>query len=570
VIVIGVNGVDGTFHDSSASIFLDGKLVFSIEEERLNRKKHSDGVPINAFRECLQFVGAKADEVDAVGFYLDVESLYRNYFMRTVETYWPRSFNLYKSEQSFKSLLGYEAYLRKKLNLANGAKVHLLNHHLCHAASAFHFSNYSRAAVLVVDGSGDDETASLYVASNCDGVKKVATFSHYPQSLGFFYASIADYIGLGWIEGSGKMMGLAPYGEAVFYDALKSIVFRNGLYDIDMKYFTYYLNSEERLAPQLKNIFGIPKREKWEPLLQVHADIAKSAQLVLEDALVFLAEQAKILTGEEHLCYAGGVALNIDANSRVYQQKLFKSIAIHPAGYDGGTSIGAGYLAHVRTVGQPPVQSSEVFLGTKMETAGLTEFCRDNGLTKIDHTEDECIESAASRLAREEVIGWVYGRMEIGPRALTHRSILAHPGINKDKVNLVKRRESFRPFAPIVRRDKLGDIFEGGPPDSPHMLYKYSVKSEYLDKLKGVVHVDRSSRVQTIDGERELAKTWKLLAAFEGRTGLPVLLNTSFNMRGQPLVSSFRDALEALMTTDLSAVYIENSEIRKQQARKDD
>jgi carbamoyltransferase len=563
VIVVGVNGVDGTFHDSSASIFVDGDLVFSVEEERLNRKKHSDGVPVKAFEACLKFVGAKEDQVDALGFYLDVESMYRNYFMRTVETYWPRTFGLYKSERSFRTLLNYNAYLRQRLSLSNKAEVYLLNHHLSHAASAFHFSNYDRAAVLVVDGSGDDETASLYIANRTDGVKKVTTFSHYPQSLGFFYASIADYLGLGWVEGSGKMMGLAPYGEPVFYEALKKIVFPSGLYDVDMDYFTYHLNSEERLSPKLQRLLGIPKRERWDPLMQVHADIARSAQLVLEDALVFLAEQAKLLTGEDNLCYAGGVALNIDANSKIYQQKLFNSISIHPAAYDGGTSIGAGYLAHVRRYGTLPIQSSKVFLGARMDTAGLLECCKVNGLTKIDHGNVECIESAAERLARGEVIGWVYGRMEIGPRALTHRSILAHPGIEKDIVNRVKRRESFRPFAPIVKSEKLNDFFEGGPPESPHMLYKYSVKRDYWGTLKGIVHVDRSARVQTIKDDLELGKTWHLLNAFEKRTGLPVLLNTSFNLRGQPLVNSVHDVLDALLKTDVNAVYIENSEISK-------
>ncbi len=301
-----------------------------------------------------------------------------------------------------------------------------------------------------------------------------------------------------------------------------------------------------------------------EPLLKIHADIAGSAQLVLEDAILFMCEKAKDLTNCTNLAYAGGVALNIDANSRIYDSGLFGRISIHPASYDGGTSIGAGYLAHLEKTGHRPRSSSEVFLGTEIRVDGqIDEYCRAHGLSVTTHTENGCIASAVSRLAKREIIGWISGRMEIGPRALTHRSILSHPSVPRADVNRIKQREPFRPFAPIVLQDRLYDIFEGGPRESPHMLYKYNVRKPYHDLLAGVVHVDNSARVQTIADTPELSRTFKLLTAFAERTGLPVLLNTSFNLRGQPLVNTGIQALEVLLGTDLASVYIDNFEFAK-------
>lgn len=560
---MGFNGVEGTFHDSSASVFLDGDLVFSIEEERLNRRKHSSGIPRLAIEECLRHVGANISDVDAFGFYFEPESMYRNYFLRTVRNYWPNTLKLYWGREFFEGLRDYESNLRSTLGILEKTPVHFFNHHLCHAASAFHFSMFDDAAILVIDGSGDDETASLYVGTPKGEIRRVATFSRYPQSLGFFYASIADFIGLGWIEGPGKMMGLAPYGRPRFRDELKRIIFPAGEYNMDMSYFRYHLGGDMRVSPKLGQIFTVPQRRKRDPLTDVHADIAHSAQEVLEEGILYICSKAKELTKKDNLCYAGGVALNIDANSRIYNSNLFSRMQIHPASYDGGTSIGAGYLAHYKTFKLRPNSSSQVFLGTSMNTSGLQEACAKNGFDFRVHSNHQHVTSAAERLARREIVGWVYGRMEIGPRALTHRSILAHPGLEREEINKIKMRENFRPFAPIVKQERLLDIFQDGPNESPCMLYKYSVKGQHREALRSIVHVDGSSRVQTIDGTQELKPTRALLEEFERLSGIPVLLNTSFNLRGQPLVNSYQDVLQMFGQTDLAAVYLENVEISK-------
>jgi carbamoyltransferase len=561
MIVIGFNGVEGTFHDSSASVFLDGELVFSVEEERLNRQKHSGGIPRLAVQACLDHVGAKISEVDAFGFYLEPEVMYQKYFLRTVRNYWPKTLALYRGRRFFEQFREYEQELRAALTIPTKTPLHFFNHHLCHAASAFHFSAFDDAAILVIDGTGDDETASLYVGDREGEIQRAATFSKYPQSLGFFYATVADYIGLGWIEGPGKLMGLAPYGKPRFYEQLKNVVFRNGEYDVDMTYFRYHLNDTVRHSAKLAEIFGVPPRDRKAPLMDIHADIACSAQRVLEDGILYVAAKSAELTRKDKLCYAGGVALNIDANSKLYNSGLFSSVEVHPASYDGGTSIGAAYLAHRKTTGQRPKSSSAVFLGTMMDLAGLGDACASAGFEFRVHRGDEHITRAAERLARREIIGWVYGRMEVGPRALTHRSILAHPGLAREEVNKIKMREGFRPFAPIVQKERLADYFYDGPSESPCMLFKYSVKQQYREELRGVVHVDNSSRVQTIDGADELAPTRELLARFEKLSGIPILLNTSFNLRGEPLVNSYEDVLNMMEKTELAAAFLGNVEI---------
>jgi carbamoyltransferase len=563
MIVIGFNGVEGTFHDSSASVFLDGELVFSIEEERLNRQKHSGGIPRLAVQACLDHVGAKVSDVDAFGFYLEPEVMYQKYFMRTVRNYWPSTLALYRGRRFFEQFREYERELRAALVIPAKTPLFFFNHHLCHAASAFHFSPFDDAAILVIDGTGDDETASLYLGDREGEIQRAATFSKYPQSLGFFYATVADYIGLGWVEGPGKLMGLAPYGEPRFYEQLKSVVFRKGDYDVDMTYFRYHLNDTVRHSAKLAAIFGVPPRDKKAPLTDIHADIACSAQRVLEDGILFVSAKSAELTGKDKLCYAGGVALNIDANSKLYNSGLFSAVSVHPASYDGGTSIGAAYLAHRKITGRRPKSSSAVFLGPTMDLSGLESACASSGFKFLVHSGDEHIRRAAERLARREIIGWVYGRMEVGPRALTHRSILAHPGLTREEVNKIKMREGFRPFAPIVKKERLSDYFYDGPADSPCMLFKYSVRQQFRHELQGVVHVDSSSRVQTIDGSDELAPTRCLLDRFEDLSGMPVLLNTSFNLRGQPLVNSYKDVLDMMNRTGLAAAFLDNIEISK-------
>jgi carbamoyltransferase len=558
--VLGINGCQDTFHDASATLIANGAMLGSIEEERLNRIKHTRGVPYLAVNALLEQHGMRIGDIDAIGFYLDPWLMLRHYFLRTVRDNIPESIGLFQAAPFYLNLLRSRQLLRQALALEPRVPVYFVRHHLCHASAAFFGSGFERAAVLVVDGSGERETTSFYCGERTS-LKPLSAPMRYPVSIGFLYEGIASHLGLGWIGGAGKMMGLAPFGRPTRLATLRSwIDLRpDGEVRIDMRKMSYYLNGPFFTQSGLEDLG--PGRGAADPLLESHADLAASAQRLLEEVIVHVATCLRRRTGLDSLCYAGGVALNIDANTALLERAGFKNVYIMPAAYDGGTSIGAAYATYFRCMpGAPrPAPIERADLGSACDEHAIEAAIAAGGLSSR-RLDDACLfETVASRLAQGAVVGWFRGRMEFGPRALGFRSILADPRQQRmaDYVNTcIKGRETFRPFAPAVPLDRAAEFFDMKAP-SPFMLYKFAVRDEHRANLGAVTHVDGSARVQTVTAA-ENSDFHQLLVRFGELTNVPVLLNTSFNLSGEPLVETPAQAVASFARSAMDVLVLGN------------
>jgi carbamoyltransferase len=568
-VVLGINGCQDTFHDASATLIADGRMLGSMEEERLNRIKHTRGVPWMAVRCLLEQHGMEIADVDAVGFYLDPWLMLRHYFLRTVRDGFPDSIGLFQAAPFYVNLLRSRELIRHALGLGPRVPVYYVRHHLCHASAAFFGSGFERAAVLVVDGSGERETTSFYRGDGTS-LHPLSAAMSYPVSIGFLYEGIASHLGLGWIGGAGKMMGLAPFGRPTRLERLRKWVDMrpDGEIRIDMRKMSYYLNGPFFTASGLEDLG--PGRSASEPLLEAHADLAASAQRLLEEVIVHVATCLRRRTGLDSLCYAGGVALNIDANTALLERAGFRNVYIMPAAYDGGTSIGAAYATYFRRrPGAPrPAPIERADLGSGFDDGAVQAAISATGLQSTRLDDAGLVDAVASRLARGAVVGWFRGRMEFGPRALGFRSILADPRQQRmaDYVNLrIKGRETFRPFAPAVPLERADEFFEMKAP-SPFMLYKFAVREAHRADLGAVMHVDGSSRVQTVT-EAENGDFHRLLVSFGRITGVPVLLNTSFNLSGEPLVETPAQAVSSFLRSEMDVLVLGSHVIERPDAR---
>lgn len=593
-------GLSAYYHDSAAALLVDGEIVAAAQEERFTRKKHDAGFPENAIQYCLQAGSTDLEGIDFFAFY-DKPFLK---FERLLETYVanaPRGFRSFQMaipvwirEKLFQKDLMAKELKRLSPGIKASEKLLFAEHHYSHAASAYFPSPFDEAVVLTLDGVGEWATTTVAIGRGreLEIVKEI----HFPHSLGLLYSAFTYYTGFKVNSGEYKVMGLAPYGEPRYKDLiLEKIVDLkdDGSYRLDQQYFNYATGLTMTNA-RFSDLFSRPVREPETDLLeQFHMDIAASVQAVTEEIVLRITRNLAQEYGIPNLCLAGGVALNCVANGKILRDGAFRNIWIQPAAGDAGGSLGAAYAAWHKELGHE--RRRDTNLRDAMQGAYLgPEFSQDEierrltGAGAVFETADEesVISQTAQALADGKAVGWFNGRMEFGPRALGARSIIADPRSDQMQKTLnlkVKFRESFRPFAPSVLREDVADWFDLDC-DSPYMLLVDNVRSERrremteaeerlfgIDKLNikrseipAITHVDYSARIQTVHSDTN-PRYHKLIASFKALTGCPVLVNTSFNVRGEPIVCTPEDAFRCFMGTDLDWLVVGDSLLRKEE-----
>jgi carbamoyltransferase len=569
MIVLGINGVDEIFHDASASLVVDGRIIASVEEERFNRKKHTNGIPFQAIEYCLKKAGIGAADVDYIGYYLEPEVLRKAFFTDIVEQFQCDPSRIDYILRTADNIHCIERRLREKLFFGPKTKFQFLNHHVAHAASAYYVSGFHRAAILTIDGSGDRESSVLFRGDGSK-IEQIHDFLVYPESLGFIYTVFAAHLGLGWISGPGKLMGLAGYGRpdcSRFEDIIRLKEDPRRPIEIDLSFFQYHLGGPGMSAKGIAR-FGEPLQEGGE-LTQLHCNLAATVQKALERAILHIVSKLQyFLPEEKNLCLSGGVALNVTTNRRIKDLSGFDHLFITPPAYDGGTSLGCALYLSAKLSGEHDKSPFDVYLGPDIEDYDVEAALRSFG-SRIEWQrlpKPQLIERAAQALAEKRFIGWVQGRMECGPRALGNRSILANPILADTKYRLnagIKKREAFRPYAPSVLQEECAHWFD--LEDSPYMLLEATVQRDKRHKIPAVVHIDGSSRPQTVT-EHSNPLFYGVIKEFYQRTGVPLVLNTSFNQHGEPLVNRPEEAVAMLLATDLDELFLGDYHVRPNHA----
>ena len=561
--VLGLNAYHG---DASAAIFHDGRLIAAVEEERFTRIKHTAGFPAYAVRYCLEAAGIALDDVDHVV----VPRRRSAQLLRKLV--WAARFPRFAMGRAavWRRFGSIQEELADACGTSPGqvkAQFHFVEHHIAHAASAFYCSPYDEAAVLSLDGLGD--FASMLWGSAAKGDIEVGGRVLFPHSLGLYYTAVTQYLGFPKYGDEYKVMGLAPYGEPIYGDVFERIVrTRGGLdFKLDMDYFRHHRvgpevswDSGEPVMPQL---FGEgmvkalgPARSPGEPLEQRHYDIAASLQQRLEELVYDLIGRLAERTGSKNLCYAGGVAYNCVANGRILDRTPFESMYVQPAAGDAGLAIGGALYVYHSVLGRPRTGfvMDHAYWGPEYQPDRMKEALDGEGLKYDRLTDDALVKAAATRIAEGDVLGWYQGRSEWGPRALGNRSIVVDPrrADMKDVLNSrVKHREPFRPFSPSILAERVGEWFERDFP-SPFMLMAYQVKEEKRDSIPAPTHIDGSGRLQTVTAEAN-PLYHGLISAFESLTGVPVLLNTSFN-DNEPVVNTPEEAVASFLRTRMDSL----------------
>ena len=595
-----VLGISAFYHDSAAAIIVNGEIIAAAQEERFTRKKHDASYPKNAINYVLKEASLKLNEVDHIVFY---EKPFLK-FERLLETYigfspggfksFSMSMPLWLSEKLFQKKMLFDALKEQDNNFNNIKKINFSEHHVSHAASAFFSSPYEDAIILTLDGVGEWATTTISLGRNnkINILKEI----HFPHSLGLLYSAFTYFLGFKVNSGEYKVMGLAPYGEPRFKDIIlgKLIdVKEDGSFRLNMNYFNY-ATGLTMTNNNFAKLFNMERREPENKLLQIHMDIAASIQSAMEEIVLkitrFLFKEFKMT----NLCMAGGVALNCVANGKILKEALFKNIWIQPASGDAGGSLGAAQAFYYQELNN----KREILKTDSMKGSYLgPQFTDDEVENELRNCEanykklnlDQIIKETAKSLSEEKAVGWFQGRMEFGPRSLGNRSIIADPRSEKMQKNLnlkVKYRESFRPFAPAVLFEKVSEWFEINS-ESPYMLLVADIKKSKqlqmtneqknlfgIDKLNvkrssipSVTHVDYSARIQTVNKETNPI-FHKLIEEFERITKYPVLVNTSFNVRGEPIVCSTTDAFNCFMGTDLDILVCNNFILYKKNQNK--
>jgi carbamoyltransferase len=599
--VTSVLGISAFYHDSAAAIIVDGEIIGAAQEERFTRKKHDANYPKNAINYVLKEAGLKLNGIDHVVFY---EKPFLK-FERLLETYvgfspsgfrsFSMSMPLWLSEKLFQKKMLFDALKEQDNNFNDIKKINFSEHHLSHAASAFFSSPYEEAIILTLDGVGEWATTTVSLGKN----NKISILKeiHFPHSLGLLYSAFTYFLGFKVNSGEYKVMGLAPYGEPKFKNIIldKLIdVKEDGSFRLNMDYFNYAIGLT-MTNNKFAKLFNMERREPEDNLLQIHMDMAASIQDATEEIVLkiarFLSKEFKL----ENLCMAGGVALNCVVNGKILKEGLFKNIWIQPASGDAGGALGAAQafyyqeLDNKRKILKTDSMNGS-YLGPQFTDDQVEDELKSVGANYKKLTLDQVIKDTAKALSEEKAVGWFQGRMEFGPRSLGNRSIIADPRSEKMQKNLnlkVKYRESFRPFAPAVLFEKVSEWFEINS-ESPYMLLVADVKKSKqlqmtnnqmnlfgIDKLNikrssipSVTHVDYSARIQTVHKEINPI-FYKLIEEFERVTKYPILVNTSFNVRGEPIVCSATDAFNCFMGTDLDVLVCNNFILYKDSQNKD-
>ncbi len=587
-------GISCYFHDAAAALLRDGRLVAAAEEERFTRKKHDYAFPQRAIDFCLRMGGIRGADLDYVVFFEKPFVKFERLLLSSLQTF-PRSHRVFR--EAMITWLGDKLWIKhligKRLGIAPG-RILFSEHHLSHAASAYFCSPFDAAAVLTVDGVGEWTTASLGLGRGSE--LRLLKEIRFPHSLGLLYSAFTAFLGFEVNEGEYKVMGMAPFGSPRYVDKVWKLVrlHSDGSFELDMDYFSFHRSTDTTYTRRFEALFGPPRDartnfftaasghptyfgerprnfDELARLNQHYADIAASIQLVTEEILLAMARAAHRETGLRRLCLAGGVALNSVANGRILRETPFEEIYIHPAAGDGGGALGAALYAHHAVLGRPRGFVMEhAAWGEEHGVAAVEEFLARHGLSheRFDN-EDKLTERVADRLARGQVVGWCQGRFEWGPRALGQRSILADPrrAEMKDLVNVkIKFREPFRPFAPSVLVDRTQEYFELADPARHHparfMLYVVDVKDAKRGVIPAVTHVDGTARVQTVLRETN-PLYYRLIETFGEATGVPVVLNTSFNLKGEPIVNTPAEAFHTFTESGMDALVLGHCLIAK-------
>ena len=588
-------GISAFYHDSAACIIQDGEIIAAAQEERFTRIKHDSSYPKNAINFVLKYSNLKLGEVDQIVFF---EKPFLK-FERLIETYvafapkgflsFSKAMPLWIKEKLFQKNLLFNKLKEHDDNFKSDENIYFSDHHLSHAASAFFPSPFEEAVVLTADGVGEWATTTVAVGKgNNLEVKKEILF---PHSLGLLYSAFTYYTGFKVNSGEYKLMGLAPYGSPIFKEKIKKLVDikDDGTFRLDQKYFNY-ATGLTMTNDKFHKLFGQkPRDPKKDQITQFHMDIASSIQIVTEEIMIKLAKGIRNEYGIKNLCLAGGVALNCVANGKILKEKIFDNVWIQPAAGDAGGSLGAAlalwYIeqGNNRAVGETDSMKGS-YLGCAFDQKQIEKELNSLGANFQTFEYENLINRTAEYLANEKAIGWFQGRMEFGPRALGGRSILGDPRSDKMQKNLnlkVKYRESFRPFAPSILREDLSEWFNLDV-DSPYMLFVSDINTEKkiemteaqkkkfgIDKLNikrseipAVTHVDYSARIQTVTKNTNKSY-FDLITKFKEKTGCPVVVNTSFNVRGEPIVNTPTDAFNCFMATELDYLVIGNCILSK-------
>ncbi len=607
-----VLGISAYYHDSGVALIKDEEIIAAVQEERFTRKKQDDGFPRESIKYCLREAGIGLDDIDYIAFYDKPFTKFERLLV-TYLTEAPRGFQSFliaipiwlKDKLFLKETLSREfkaLFLdinpdkekeAKKFKIDIQDRFMFSEHHQSHAASAFYPSPYEEAAILTIDGVGEWSTTSLaYGKGNkIDFIKEI----NFPHSLGLLYSAFTYYTGFKVNSGEYKVMGLAPYGKPVYVDKIKDHLIDikdDGSFRLDMSYFNY-TTGLTMTNKKFHKLFGIEPRESEGTLTQTEMDFAASIQAITEEVMIKLARHAKEVTGSKNLCLAGGVALNCVGNGELLRSNIFENIWIQPAAGDAGGALGTAYnvyyqeLDNTRTVDPKTMDKMQgAYLGPKFSKDETKTFL-DSVSAKYQYidNEDELVDIVSSVLVENKVIGWHYDRMEFGPRSLGHRSIIGDPRSQEMQTTMnlkIKYRESFRPFAPSVLAEKVNEWYELET-ISPYMLLVAPVKkSKQIPMTKGeedlfgieklniprseipaVTHVDYSARVQTVHKETNL-RYHKLISKFEEKTGCATIVNTSFNVRGEPIVCTPKDSYRCFMRTEMDLLVIDNFILYKQ------
>ncbi|HYG21930.1 MAG TPA: carbamoyltransferase [Verrucomicrobiae bacterium] len=591
-------GISAFYHDSAAALVIDGKIIAAAQEERFTRVKHDARFPENALAYCLGEARCSAADLDYVVFY-DKPFLKFDRLLETYLAFAPKGFRSFQMALPIwlKDKIHLKRVLRDRLKAARHARFVFTEHHESHGASAFFPSPFADAAILTMDGVGEWSTATIGHGKN--NRIRLLREMRFPHSLGLLYSAFTYYCGFKVNSGEYKLMGLAPYGTPAYADVIRERLLdlkTDGSFRMNLDYFDY-CHGLTMTNRRFDDLFDGPPRAPESTLEQRHMDLAASIQLVTEEIVLAMAHEAKRVTESRNLVLAGGVALNCVANGRLLKEGRFENIWIQPAAGDAGGALGAALftwhqlLEHPRENPQDTQHGS--LLGPAWAQHEIEAALRESGLVATHVEEGRLLDDVAEALDAGKVVGWFHGRMEFGPRALGARSILGDPrnAAMQAQMNVkIKFRESFRPFAPCVLRERMHEYFDVPPgTESPYMLLVAPLRSEHRlhvaneqarqmredpdlrrrlqvprSTLPAITHVDYSARIQTVDPQRH-GRFYRLLKAFEARTGCAVLVNTSFNIRGEPIVCTPQDAIRCFLATGMDVLVLEDFIVHKQQ-----
>lgn len=561
---MNILGISCYYHDASASLVQDGKIIAAAEEERFTRKKHDNRFPELSIAYCLKEAGLNISDIDLVSFYEKPLLKLERTLLNGIQ--WKdKSTPLIKKQIS--QMMHEDIFLAEVLRDKIGytGKVVFTEHHLAHAASSYYISKFNKAAILVVDGVGEYATTSMFsgVGNKIYKLQEI----HYPDSLGLLYSTLTAFLGFKVNNDEYKVMGLASYGQPKYIDRIRKLItfHDDGSFSLNTDYFCFMYDDKQMFNSNFTELFGLPRLTD-DKITSYHMDIAASLQQVLEEGMIRLGNALYNKTKAENICLSGGVALNCVANREFIKRTPFSNICIQPAAGDAGGSLGAALYAYFHNGSQPrETKEHSTCLGPGYSNGEIKEYLDSVNASWTEYDEEGICKKTADLIYKNKIIGWFQGRMEFGPRALGHRSILANPcnPAMKDILNArVKFREDFRPFAPAILSEKAQEYFDI-PFDSPYMLFICNVRNGMGTQIPSVTHIDNTARVQTVSNTED-PLFHRLIESFDRISGTPVIINTSFNIRGEPIVCTPEDAYNCFLNTDIDYLVMGNYLVEKE------